>query len=42
MGAEGGLEQSIKSPYTSRVLKPYIRYPPPRPAPPRWPWAVRV
>uniref|UniRef100_A0A3P9LJJ4 Cysteine-rich protein 2-binding protein n=1 Tax=Oryzias latipes TaxID=8090 RepID=A0A3P9LJJ4_ORYLA len=25
MGAEGGLEQSIKSPYTSRVLKPYIR-----------------
>ncbi|XP_054634770.1 cysteine-rich protein 2-binding protein [Dunckerocampus dactyliophorus] len=25
MGADGGLEQSIKSPYTSRLLKPYIR-----------------
>ncbi|RVE76760.1 hypothetical protein OJAV_G00012320 [Oryzias javanicus] len=25
MGAEGGSEQSIKSPYTSRVLKPFIR-----------------
>ncbi|XP_008314717.1 cysteine-rich protein 2-binding protein [Cynoglossus semilaevis] len=25
MGAEGSLEQSIKSPYTSRILKPYIR-----------------
>uniref|UniRef100_A0A3Q1FIQ6 Cysteine-rich protein 2-binding protein n=1 Tax=Acanthochromis polyacanthus TaxID=80966 RepID=A0A3Q1FIQ6_9TELE len=26
MGAEGSLDQSIKSPYTSRILKPYIRY----------------
>ncbi|XP_013879869.1 cysteine-rich protein 2-binding protein [Austrofundulus limnaeus] len=25
MGAEGSLDQSIKSPYTSRILKPYIR-----------------
>ncbi|XP_041839929.1 cysteine-rich protein 2-binding protein [Melanotaenia boesemani] len=25
MGAEGGLDQSIKSPYTSRILKPFIR-----------------
>ncbi|XP_034045156.1 cysteine-rich protein 2-binding protein [Thalassophryne amazonica] len=25
MGGECGLEQSIKSPYTSRILKPYIR-----------------
>lgn len=25
MGAEGGLDQSIKSPYTARILKPYIR-----------------
>uniref|UniRef100_A0A669D514 Cysteine-rich protein 2-binding protein n=1 Tax=Oreochromis niloticus TaxID=8128 RepID=A0A669D514_ORENI len=25
MGAEGSLEQTIRSPYTSRLLKPYIR-----------------
>lgn len=25
MGTEGGLEQTIKSPYTSRILKPFIR-----------------
>ncbi|KAF0036939.1 hypothetical protein F2P81_009813 [Scophthalmus maximus] len=25
MGAQGSLDQSIKSPYTSRLLKPYIR-----------------
>lgn len=25
MGAEGSLDQSIKSPYTSRILKPFIR-----------------
>lgn len=25
MGAEGGLDQTIKSPYTSRILKPFIR-----------------
>ncbi|XP_058496841.1 cysteine-rich protein 2-binding protein [Solea solea] len=25
MGAQGSLDQSIKSPYTSRILKPYIR-----------------
>lgn len=25
MGASGSLEQSIKSPYTSRTLKPFIR-----------------
>ncbi|XP_017259501.1 cysteine-rich protein 2-binding protein [Kryptolebias marmoratus] len=25
MGAEGSLDQSIRSPYTSRILKPYIR-----------------
>ncbi|XP_040926860.1 cysteine-rich protein 2-binding protein isoform X2 [Betta splendens] len=25
MGAEGSLDQSIKSPYTARILKPYIR-----------------
>uniref|UniRef100_A0A3P9NDQ2 Cysteine-rich protein 2-binding protein n=1 Tax=Poecilia reticulata TaxID=8081 RepID=A0A3P9NDQ2_POERE len=25
MGAEGGLDQNIKSPYTARILKPFIR-----------------